>query len=62
MAKAKDIKLEQMVAIKPLTDNQKKAFANNDYYYFKSALTDDQCDHIILRGTASVIHLFIQLT
>ena len=28
MAKAKDIKLEQMVAIKPLTDNQKKAFAS----------------------------------
>ena len=23
---------------------------NNDYYYFESALTDDQCDEIILRG------------
>ena len=23
---------------------------NNDYYWFKSALTDDQCDEIILRG------------
>ena len=22
----------------------------NDYYWFKSALTDDQCDHIIMRG------------
>ena len=23
---------------------------NNDYYFFESALTDDQCDEIILRG------------
>ena len=22
----------------------------NDYYWFKSGLTDDQCDEIILRG------------
>ena len=26
----------------------------NDYYFFKSALTDDQCDHIILRGEAEM--------
>ena len=23
---------------------------NNDYYWFKAALTEDQCDHIIMRG------------
>ena len=28
MAKAKDIRIDQMVNIKPLTENQKKAFAS----------------------------------
>lgn len=28
MAKAKDIRIDNMVSIKPITDNQKKAFAS----------------------------------